>query len=315
MPILCMKSLADNDMNHPNSTSPIVCVHCLAYNHERYIEDAIKGFLMQQTNFPFIVVIVDDHSTDRTPDIIKAYQDMYPDVIKGILLEENYHSLKKSKDPFFEPYDRQAKYIAICEGDDFWTDQNKLQKQVDFLETHQDFSMCFHGADILNETQSVPLLQCESIQTREYFPPDVFPAWTVPTASLVYRKQILEYHLKRKEWQWAGDIVKIMQGMHTGRVWAFSEHMSVYRMNYGGMMHTQAHIDDHDKRLANHYRFLRINFPKIDKDYIAYFLSSYHYTQFRHSDRIFSKLGHFFCALYESPQYVMSKLTNHFSHK
>ena len=116
-----------------------VCIHCMTYNHESYIEDALKGFVMQKTSFPFIAVVIDDCSSDKTAEIIKRYEDKYPEIIKGIYLPENYYSQGKSKQPFFDQYDSRAKYIALCEGDDYWVDPLKLQKQVRILE--QDSSI------------------------------------------------------------------------------------------------------------------------------------------------------------------------------
>ena len=120
----------------------MVCIHCMTYNQEKYIEDTLKGFVMQRTNFPFIAVVVDDFSSDGTAEIVRRYEREYPSIIKGVYLQENYYSQKKSKLGILKPFDESAKYLAICEGDDYWTDEYKLQKQVDFLEAHDDFVMC-----------------------------------------------------------------------------------------------------------------------------------------------------------------------------
>ena len=120
----------------------MVCIHCMTYNQEKYIEDTLKGIVMQQTSFPFIAVVVDDCSSDGTADIVRRYEKDYPSIIKGVYLPENYYSQKKSKLGLLKPFDESAKYIAICEGDDYWTDEFKLQKQVDFLEAHEDYVMC-----------------------------------------------------------------------------------------------------------------------------------------------------------------------------
>ena len=119
-----------------------VCIHCMTYNQEHFIEDALKGFVMQKTDFPFVAVVVDDHSSDGTADIVRRYAEAWPDIIKAVCLEENYHSQGKDKQVFLNPYDKDAKYIALCEGDDYWTDPLKLQKQVDFLESHPDHVLC-----------------------------------------------------------------------------------------------------------------------------------------------------------------------------
>lgn len=126
----------------------LVSIHCTTYNHEKYIEDAIESFLMQQTNFKYEIIIHDDASTDSTADIIRAYQRKYPDIIKPILQKENQRSkgvsvtklnMKRAK----------GKYIAFCEGDDYWTHPQKLQKQVDYMENNPDCSLCVHAGYIV----------------------------------------------------------------------------------------------------------------------------------------------------------------------
>ena len=131
-------------------TIPLVSISCITYNHASYIRECLEGFLMQKTNFPFEILIHDDASTDGTADIIREYEVKYPDLIKPILREKNLYSQGiRSIDQF--NYERaQGKYIALCEGDDFWTDPNKLQIQFDFMESHPDYSLCMHGRYNLN---------------------------------------------------------------------------------------------------------------------------------------------------------------------
>lgn len=120
-----------------------VLVKCHTYNHEKYIGQALSGFVMQKTAFPFLVLVIDDCSTDGTADIIREYESRYPDIIKGIYLSENHYSQGKSMSIHTEPYEKEADYIALCEGDDFWTDPLKLQKQYDQLESHPECTICF----------------------------------------------------------------------------------------------------------------------------------------------------------------------------
>jgi glycosyltransferase involved in cell wall biosynthesis len=118
---------------------------CITYNHENYIADAIESFLMQKTDFSYEILIHDDASTDRTPEIIKQYESKYPDLIKPIYQTENQYS-KGVKTMSFNMDRAKGKYIAICEGDDYWTDPYKLQKQVDYMEKNPECSMCVHAA-------------------------------------------------------------------------------------------------------------------------------------------------------------------------
>jgi glycosyltransferase involved in cell wall biosynthesis len=122
----------------------LVSISCITYNHENYIADAIESFLMQKTNFLYEILIHDDASTDRTADIIREYERKYPDLIKPIYQTENQYSKGVNIDRFNNERAR-GKYIASCEGDDFWTDPYKLQKQVDYTEKHPECSMCIHA--------------------------------------------------------------------------------------------------------------------------------------------------------------------------
>ena len=133
-------------------TAPVISIVCPTYNHERYIESAIRGFLSQQTAFPFEILIHDDASTDGTAALVRAWQKKYPSIIRSILQTENQYSrgvrpidllLKESR----------GRYVATCEGDDYWLQPSKLQRQVGFLEQHPDFSCSAHNYYLYNEAQ------------------------------------------------------------------------------------------------------------------------------------------------------------------
>lgn len=127
-----------------------VSVYCLAYNHKEYIRDTLDGFVMQKTNFQYEVFVHDDASTDNTVQIIDEYAQKYPNIIKPIYQSENQYSkgISISKKIIFPLM--SGEYIAICEGDDYWCDKEKLQKQVDFLESHKEYSACVHNTRQIN---------------------------------------------------------------------------------------------------------------------------------------------------------------------
>ncbi|MEG0051017.1 MAG: glycosyltransferase [Terrisporobacter sp.] len=131
------------------SDNIMVSICCITYNQEKYIATAIESFLMQKTNFKYEVIIHDDASTDNTTKIIREYQEKYPDIIKPIYQSENQYS--KGIIPSQLTYKKaQGKYITICEGDDYWTDENKLQKQVDFLEKNNDYIATSHWCEVVD---------------------------------------------------------------------------------------------------------------------------------------------------------------------
>lgn len=127
-----------------NSIAVSVC--CLTYNHENIVRDALEGFVMQKTDFPFEIVICDDASTDRTPEIIAEYAKNYKNLFRPIFRDKNLFG-PTGVYPFFTDLYPAARgnYIAECDGDDYWTDPYKLQKQYDFMESNKDYAMCHHA--------------------------------------------------------------------------------------------------------------------------------------------------------------------------
>lgn len=142
-----MRELTENHimLNWNRSASPLVSVRCITYNHAPYIACALESFLMQETNFPFEIVVHDDASTDETADIIRTYESRFPHIIKAIYETENQYSKNDGSLKRIIDSECCGKYFAFCEGDDYWIDCKKLQKQVDFLESHQEYVACAHN--------------------------------------------------------------------------------------------------------------------------------------------------------------------------
>lgn len=124
---------------------PLVSIDCTTYNHENFIRDAIEGFLMQKTTFPVEILIHDDASTDKTASIVREYEEKYPHLIKPIYQTENQYSKRDGSIGRIQRGRARGKYVALCEGDDYWTDPLKLQKQVDFLENNKDYILTVGG--------------------------------------------------------------------------------------------------------------------------------------------------------------------------
>ena len=124
----------------------LVSISCITYNHEKYISEALESFLMQKTNFKYEILIHDDASTDKTADIIRKYEKQFPDIIKPIYQTENQYSKGTKINVVYNFTRAQGKYIALCEGDDYWTDPFKLQKQVNYMEQHPECTLCLHSS-------------------------------------------------------------------------------------------------------------------------------------------------------------------------
>lgn len=138
-----------------NTSDILVSICCVTYNHARFISQCLDGFLMQKTNFCFEILVHDDCSTDGTTEIIKDYYGAHTDIIIPVFEERNQYQAgnRNILASFLFPKVR-GKYIAICEGDDFWTDPYKLQKQVDYMESHADYGMCYTKSNVFSQKEN-----------------------------------------------------------------------------------------------------------------------------------------------------------------
>lgn len=223
--------------------TPLVSISCITYNHAPFIRQCLDGFLMQQCNFPIEIFINDDCSTDGTTEIIREYAEKYPDKIFPIFHEENQYSkgVRCMSQTFIFPRVR-GKYIALCEGDDYWTDPLKLQKQVDFLESHPDYSMCFHKAKVIAQDGREYIDYFSKLEEREYKPEEILSRWIIPTASILFRSSV---HVPTHKDFMAGDIVVHCACVASGRVYCMSEEMSVYRLHGAGWSATSESYERH----------------------------------------------------------------------
>ena len=194
-----------------NWVVPVVSIQCITFNQEAYIAQALDSFLMQETTFPFQVVVHDDASTDNTPNIIREYEAKYPLIIKPIYEVENQYSKHDgSLGNVLKPC-LTGRFVAFCEGDDYWINPLKLQKQVDFLLANPDCSMCFHRAELKFEKDGLSCnLKCDDIECREYAPKEMLEKWIVPTASVVLRRECLDYSIKGENRVLNGDIFIVL---------------------------------------------------------------------------------------------------------
>lgn len=211
-----------------------VSILCLTYNQKKYIKETLDGFLKQRTDFAFEILINDDASTDGTTEIIKEYQKKYPHIIKPNFQKENLYSkgVRHMIVRFLIPKTK-GEYLALCEGDDYWTDPYKLQKQVDFMEKNPDYTLCFHRVEVVYEDKKgvnfvFPDVEDEKWYTRQ----ELLKTNYIPTNSVMYRKQTYQnmpLDLMPGDW--------FMHLYHArfGKIKFMPEVMSVYRKHEGGM--------------------------------------------------------------------------------
>lgn len=224
-------------MNNTESNI-LVAIKCNTYNQEPFIRECLEGFVKQNTNFKFVAIVHDDASSDKTADIIREYEKKYPEIIKPIYETENQYSkhdgsLARIMDSAIAA--TGAKYVAMCEGDDYWTDSYKLQKQVDFLEKNEDYVLCFHRCRVLDQktgtfhTESVRDMQGESTIL------DIAEGNYIHTPSVVYRViyQVIEDRKNMPPDMPVGDYVLWMILAQYGKIWKFDDEMSVYRAGVG----------------------------------------------------------------------------------
>ena len=225
-----------------NADAPLVSVHCTTYNHEPYIAQALDGFLMQKTNFPFAVIVHDDASTDRTAEIIREYEARFPKIIKPIYETENQYSKHDGSLGRIMAAACKGKYIAFCEGDDYWIDENKLQMQVDFLEGNPEYGMCY--------TQAKQFIQKKGVFSKTTLGKPVADfndllqnGNRIPTLTVMLRKSLHEryreeIHPEDKGWL-MGDYPMWLYVAHESKVKFLDSVTSVYRVLENSASHSE----------------------------------------------------------------------------
>lgn len=237
------------------SERPLVSICCITYNQKVFIQAAINGFIKQITNFPFEIIIHDDASTDGTADIIKSYQTRYP-LIKGIFQNENQFSKGLSFIPKYVYGSARGKYIAVCEGDDYWTDPLKLQKQVDFMEAHPECSLCCHKVQVKYEGHEeknhlFPDLEGDQIFTRD----EMYQKYISATCSVMFRREKID------------ELVRFLEGFKVGDMPLYSFYLQFGKFGYiDQVMATYRKHDDsywHPHYQENRFPVLFDTFTKI----------------------------------------------------
>lgn len=251
---------------------PLVVIHCITYNHEQYICDALDGFVMQKTDFPFVAIVHDDASTDNTAEIIKDYAEKYPDIIFPIFETENQYSKKNGSLTLIMNTACQAtgaKYIAMCEGDDYWTDPLKLKKQVAFLEKNLEYSMCFHKVKVLENNLPKVNSYGHLVSDKDYYIQEILYQFIVPTCAVLTRTECVYNCPKHKNFI-VGDNVLWTSCASYGKIKGSDESMAVYRRVSDGWTarsySSRKLAYETTKKWIEHYRAMKYCFPNINSN-------------------------------------------------
>ncbi len=287
----------------------LVTVYCTVYNHAPYLKECLDGFINQKTNFNFEVIVHDDASIDSSVKIIKEYAAKYPDIIKPIFQIENQYSKHDGSIEKVLSENTRGKYIALCEGDDYWINPYKLQKQVDFLEANNDYSMCFHKAKIINEINQDVCLKSNFIENKDYTAKELFVNWIVPTASMLYKRDVIYYPHKRKERLLNGDINIVLTCAMLGKIRGFDETMSAYRMQTSGVTYDTKLQKSRSLKYPDHFLYIKDNFSRLlSKGIINREISQAYWGRIYNQENKFNKLKDFILAFYYDPKFITERL-------
>ena len=215
----------------------LVSINYMTHNHEMYVCQALDSFLIQKTNFAWEILVHDDASEDSTADIIREYADRYPDLIKPVYQSENQYA-KGLKIEHINVQRAQGKYIAFCDGDDYWCDPYKLQKQVDHMEAHPECSMCFHKVKLTRGDSGKIKGYLGSYYENCLVPVEDMIGWVKfsQISSILYRRQCVEhppyFYLQAP----VNDVFLVLSLAIQGNIYYLNEAMSVYRTGISGSL-------------------------------------------------------------------------------
>lgn len=272
------KSQMSND-----KSNILVSIVCITYNHEPYLRQALEGFLMQETDFPVEIILAEDCSTDGTRSICEEYAEKYPDTINYIWSGNNVGAVENEARAIRAA---KGKYIALCEGDDYWTDPLKLQKQVDFMEAHPGYSVTFHrykihyeDTDTWENDNAEKLFMGSDIEGLDITMEQSLNVWLTQYLTAVFRRDCYDFTWADK-YQWYRDSHMFYHLMTCGKAYLFAFEGGVYRKTGNGIYtnmdqyHTQLRTIEVCREMweKNDDDRLRTSYAKA----LQYFVDSFH---------------------------------------
>lgn len=236
-----------------------VSVFCLAFNHEQYLRRCLDGFVMQKTTFPFEVLVHDDASTDGTADIIREYAEKYPEIIKPTYQTENQYS-KGIKIIRAHLLDKaQGEYLAWCEGDDCWTDENKLQKQVEFLDAHPDYSCCYHRVLCNNLRDNSTRYIPDITESRDFALDEIIRRGAVfQLSSMVIRSDVYRGKPVNFVARGFGDVTLYLYAGICGKCHVLGDVMSTYNHGTAGSYTMRMANSSKEKRIEHERNYISL---------------------------------------------------------
>ena len=245
-------------------SNPVVSICCITYNHEKYIEETIDSFLMQETNFPFEVVIGEDCSKDNTRKIVEKYKEMYPNIIK-LIVSENNVGMQANGQRTMEAC--IGEYMALCEGDDYWTDKNKLQIQKDFLESNPEYIICYTDVEAFNENGIIQ--DYIGGATKDLTADELKKATPINTLTTMYRNIMKDKFSAEFKASKYGDLfIWSILGYYGKGKYLPQIKPARYRVHSGGVHSGTSQIDKYDNTLIT-YALLLSYHKKIGSSHIV----------------------------------------------
>lgn len=300
------------------SQQPVVSVCVQTYNHVKYIKVCLDGIIMQKTELPVEILLGEDESNDGTREICIEYANRYPEKIR-LFLHSREYNIKINGKPtgrfnfLYNLSKARGKYIALCEGDDYWTDPLKLQKQVEFLEENPEYSMCFHRVNVVDEdTMDEPKQLYDFLEEKDYTGQELIRRWTVPTCSVIFRRALINNNSFTHPGIIYGDLLLFLSCAEKGKIRCLSDNMATYRRHSLGALRTT----------VNNYHLRKKNYKTLAKlfngKYKAGAYRKIAHTAFNLSilelkkKNIASACSYLLKAFYYKPIYTANKLTRAF---
>lgn len=284
---------------------PLVSICCMTYNHEKYIRQCLEGFVMQKTSFEYEILIHEDASIDNTAKIVKEYELKYPHLFRCVYQTINQFNLQNTLTNILFPMAR-GKYIALCEGDDYWTDSLKLQRQVDFLEANPDFSLCFHKVLILKDEK---ITSYETTRKDVTNTTDLAKGMYIYAPSVLFRNIFKDIFISSILGQ-VNDYILFMYLSRFGKLKEIHIPMAVYRVHKNGLWSGYSEIEkmefiiDSQRELLNLFSD-NIEVQKIIKE--LYLNNLLFIVEQYYNDTNFEKYSSFLVQLEKEIEYVFHK--------